>query len=210
MEYMGGGSVADALNEAEDHRLPVERTLEIATAVCRGLEFVHANSLIHRDVKPGNVFLAEDGTAKLGDFGLAAALDRTRLTQAGMMVGTATYMPPEQALSGAVTPQSDLYSLGVMLYELVTGRPPFVGDDPTAVISQHINTPPVAPSWNSEHCPPDLEALILHLLQKVPEDRPTSASEVLEALERVDDAFLAEAFDRAAVAGIESDEMKAG
>ena len=74
MEYMGGGSVADALNDAEDHRLPVERTLEIATAVCRGLEFVHANSLIHRDVKPGNVFLAEDGTAKLGVFGLAGPL----------------------------------------------------------------------------------------------------------------------------------------
>ena len=88
------------------------------------------------------------------------------------MVGTVAYMPPEQALGGEVTPQADLYSLGAMLYELVTGKPPFVGDDPTAVISQHINTPPVAPSWHSEHCPPDLEALILKLLAKVPGDRP--------------------------------------
>ncbi len=95
-------------------------------------------------------------------------------------------MPPEQALGHEVTPQSDLYSLGAMLYEMVTGRPPFTGDTPTAVISQHLNTQPVAPSWHTEHCPPDLEALILHLLQKEPERRPATATEVLAALEAVD------------------------
>ena len=98
MEYMAGGSVAEAVSEAEEHRLPLERTLEIATAVSEALTFVHAGNLVHRDVKPGNVFLGEDGTAKLGDFGLAAALDRTRLTQDSMVMGTAAYMPPEQAL----------------------------------------------------------------------------------------------------------------
>ena len=116
-----------------------------------------------------------EGVAKIGDFGLAVALDRSRLTTHGLMVGTVAYMPPEQALGGEVTPQADLYSLGAMLYELVTGKPPFAGDSPTAIISQHINTPPVAPCWNSEHCPPDLEALILKLLAKVPADRPASA-----------------------------------
>ncbi len=184
-QYMAGGSAKDLLAEA-DGDLPLERTLSLAMDVCRGLQAAHGDNVVHRDLSLGNVWLAEDGTAKIGDFGLAVSLDRTRLTRAGMMVGTATYMPPEQALSGAVAPQSDLYSLGVMLYELVTGRPPFIGDDPTAVISQHINTLPVAASWHSEHCPPDLEALILHLLQKVPEDRPESASEVLAALERID------------------------
>ncbi len=184
-QYMAGGCAKDLLAEAS-RDLPLERTLALTMDVCRGLEAAHDDNVVHRDLSLGNVWLAEDGTAKIGDFGLAVSLDRTRLTQQGMMVGTATYMPPEQALGGAVTPQSDLYSLGVMLYELVTGRPPFVGDDLTAVISQHINTPPVAPSWHSEHCPPDLEALILHLLQKVPADRPGSASEVLDALERVD------------------------
>lgn len=89
MEYMAGGSLADAVSEAEEHRLPLERTLEIATAVSEALTFVHAGNLVHRDVKPGNVFPAEDGTAKLGDFGLAAALDRTRLTQESMVMGTA-------------------------------------------------------------------------------------------------------------------------
>ncbi len=183
-QYMAGGSVEDLLNADED--LPLEHTLRIAVGVGRGLEMAHSNNIVHRDLKAGTVWLAEDGTARIGDFGLAVSLDRTRLTQQGMMVGTATYMPPEQALGGAVTPQSDLYALGAMLYEMVTGRAPFVGDDPTAIISQHINTPPVAPSWHSEHCPPDLEALILQLLAKVPEDRPASASDVVATLERID------------------------
>ena len=90
---------------------------------------------------------------KIGDFGLAVAMERSRLTQAGMIVGTVAYMPPEQALGGEVTPRSDLYSLGAMLYECLTGRPPFLGDEPVAIIGQHINTPPVAPSWHRADCP---------------------------------------------------------
>ena len=182
-QYMAGGAV-DALG----HPIPLEQTLEIAKGVCRGLAHAHANGVVHRDLKPGNVWLAADGTAKIGDFGLAVALDRSRLTMAGMLVGTVAYMPPEQALGGETTPSADLYSLGCMLYEMVTGRPPFVGNDPTAVISQHINQPPVAPSWLSEHCPPELEEVILRLLAKDPGERPESASDVLSALERVDPA----------------------
>ena len=118
----------------------------------------------------------EDGTAKLGDFGLAVALDRSRLTEAGMMVGTVAYMPPEQALGRQADARSDLYSLGCVLYEMVTGRPPFLGDDPVAIISQHINTPPVAPSWHNPEVPRALEALILRLLAKDPDERPESAA----------------------------------
>jgi hypothetical protein len=184
-ELMGGGDVESELEKAVG-ALPLARTLEIAKGVAQGLTFAHTQGIVHRDLKPGNVWLTGDGVAKIGDFGLAVALNRSRLTLHGLMVGTVAYMPPEQALGGEVTPQADLYSLGAMLYELVTGRPPFQGDTPTAVISQHINTPPVAPSWNSEHCPPDLEALILRMLAKVPADRPASAAEVVAALERVD------------------------
>src|SRR5262249_58647908 len=96
---------------------------------CQALEHAHRKGIVHRDLKPGNVWLTDEGTAKLGDFGLAVALDRSRLTVAGMMVGTVAYLPPEQALGRAPEPRSDLYALGALLYELVTGRPPFLGDD---------------------------------------------------------------------------------
>ena len=129
-ELMGGGDVEGVIEKATDHRLPLEQAISIAIETCRGLEFAHSRGIVHRDLKPGNVWLTADGTAKIGDFGLAVAIDRSRLTQAGMMVGTVSYMPPEQAMGGEVTPQPDLYSLGAMLYEMVTGRPPFLGDDP--------------------------------------------------------------------------------
>ncbi len=93
------------------------------------------SELIHRDLKPGNIWLTADGTAKLGDFGLAVALDQTRHTQPGMMVGTMAYMAPEQAIGGAVDARSDLYALGCVLYELVCGRPPFVGEESVAIIT---------------------------------------------------------------------------
>jgi tetratricopeptide (TPR) repeat protein len=118
----------------------------------------------------------------IGDFGLAVAVDRSRLTQAGMMVGTVSYMAPEQAMGGEVTPRADLYALGAMLYEMVCGRPPFVGDESVAIIGQHLNTPPVAPTWHRPDCPPALETLILRLLEKDPEKRPASAAEVRDAL----------------------------
>src|SRR5581483_8027069 len=117
-QLMGGGDVEGLIEQAEGHRVPLETALRIADQVCQGLEHAHRHGIVHRDLKPGNVWLTADGTAKIGDFGLAVALDKTRLTQAGMMVGTVSYMPPEQALGGEVTPQSDLYSLGAMLYEL--------------------------------------------------------------------------------------------
>ena len=187
-ELMAGGDV-EALIASADGALPLPRSLRIASEVTRGLAFAHTQGIMHRDLKPGNVWLTAstpDAVAKIGDFGLAVNLARSRLTTHGLMVGTYHYMPPEQALGGEVTPRSGLYSLGAMLYELVTGRTPFQGDTPTAVISQHINTRPVAPSWHTEHCPPALEDLILRCLAKNPDERPASAEEVLTALERVD------------------------
>ena len=110
-ELMGGGDVEGLIETAEDHRLPLEQAIDIAKETCHGLEFAHDRGIVHRDLKPGNVWLTQDGIAKIGDFELAVALDRSRLTTEGMMVGTVSYMPPEQAMGGEVTPQSDLYSL---------------------------------------------------------------------------------------------------
>ncbi len=120
---MGGGDVEGIIEKAEDHKLSLEELLRIAIQTCEGLILAHENGIVHRDLKPGNVWLTVDGRAKIGDFGLAVAIDRSRLTQAGMMVGTVGYMPPEQAMGGEVTARSDLYSLGAMLYEMVSGRP---------------------------------------------------------------------------------------
>src|SRR5206468_2399064 len=180
-QLMGGGDVEGLLDRTPDRRLALDQALRIAEQVCAGLEHAHARGVVHRDLKPGNVWLTAEGTAKIGDFGLAVATDRARLTQPGLMVGTVSYMPPEQAMGGEVTPRSDLYSLGAMLYELVTGRPPFVGDESVAIITQHLNTPPVAPSWHVPDLPPGLEALILRLLEKDPAKRPASAAELRQS-----------------------------
>ena len=155
-ELMGGGDVEGLLEDA-DEPPSLAKALEIGIAVCLGLEYAHEQGVVHRDLKPGNVWLTADGTPKIGDFGLAVDLGRSRLTQHGMMVGTLGYMPPEQALGGEVTPQADLYSLGAMLYELVTGRTPFQGDTPTAVIFPAPQCSPVSPlvqvgrAWGAVH-----------------------------------------------------------
>ncbi|MDP6514815.1 MAG: protein kinase [SAR202 cluster bacterium] len=185
-ELMGGGDVQAILENTEGGKLPLEQAISIAIQTCRGLEFAHSSEIIHRDLKPGNVWLTEDGVAKIGDFGLAVSTDLSRLTTEGIMVGTVSYMPPEQATGGEVTPQADLYSLGAMLYEMVCGRPPFVGGDHITIMGQHINAPPEAPTRRRSDCPKPLEELILRLLSKDPSERPESAADVLTVLEGKD------------------------
>ena len=155
------------------------------TQVSRGLDFTHANGIVHRDVKPGNIWLTKDGTAKIGDFGLAKSRNRARVTQSGNIVGTVTYMPPEQITGAEVTARADLYALGVVLYEMVCGRPPFMGYDTPSVVRQHLETEPVSPTWHNPRCPRPLEALILRMMAKDPKRRPRSAAEVIKALEGV-------------------------
>jgi len=186
LPLMPGGDIESLIEKAPERRLPIEQAVGIAKAVCRGLEYAHSKGIVHRDIKPGNVWLSGDGTVKVGDFGLALAVDLSRLTNEGMMVGTYYYMPPEQAMGGEITAKADLYSLGVMLYEMMTGRPPFTGDDAVAIIGQHINTPPVSPNWHRPDLLPALAALIMRLLEKDLNKRPASATEVLEMLEAIE------------------------
>jgi len=193
LPLMPGGDVEGLIEKAPEHRLPIEQAISVAKSVCLGLEYAHSKGIVHRDLKPGNVWLSADGTVKIGDFGLALAVDLSRLTESGMMVGTFHYMPPEQAMGGEVTAKADLYSLGAMLYEMVTGRPPFVGDDAYGIIGQQINTPPVSPSWHRPEITPALEALILQLLEKDPQRRPASAAHVRQALESIEAGTISQA-----------------
>jgi predicted ATPase len=181
-QYIAGGELRHEIRAAAGP-LPLDRALAVARDVARALAFAHARGIVHRDIKPANIWLTGDGAAKLGDFGLAFGADRSRLTQDGTFVGTAAYIAPEQALGAAADARSDLYALGCVLYEMVTGRVPFAGDDMVSVISQHIETAPVAPSWHNPQVPHALDALIVQLLAKSPEDRPQSAEALLVALD---------------------------
>ena len=184
-QYVPGGSLSDLLKRSPDHRLPVGDAVRICELLCDGIEYAHSLGIIHRDIKPANVFLANDGMPLLGDFGLAVAPDQSRITAHGMMVGTAAYLPPEQALGRGLEPRSDLYSLGAMLYELLTGRPPFMGNDLMAIVAQHVNAVPDPPSKYAPGVSPALDALVLKLLAKTPGERPLNASVVRETLHAI-------------------------
>ena len=181
-QYVERGSMRDLLKRVENHQLPIDQALLLAEQVCQALTYAHERGIVHRDVKPGNILLTKDGSAKLGDFGLAVDLGRSLITGEGKVAGTSTYISPEQAMGHRAEPRSDLYSLGVTLYEMVTGRLPFQGDDVIAVISQHLHAPPVAPSWHNPNIPETLDKLILHLLGKTPAERPASGRIVFETL----------------------------
>jgi serine/threonine protein kinase/tetratricopeptide (TPR) repeat protein len=171
----------DGKNLHETPLQEVGEVLHLTKQVCAALEHAHKNGIIHRDLKPENVLVAPDGTAKLMDFGLARSMT-SRYTVEGTIIGTVFYLAPEFALGKNYDGRADLYALGIMLYELTTGELPFKETDPLAVISQHLHAPVVPPRARNEKIPPLLENLILRLLQKDPDDRPASASEVLGVL----------------------------
>lgn len=159
--------------------------LQIAIQVCDALDHAHASGIIHRDLKPENVVLTQTQGAKLMDFGLARAVDTPSLTAEGAIIGTFLYLAPELLLGQAPTPQSDLYALGMVLYELVCGRHPFTGENLMAIISQHLNAPVVPPSTYNSEIPLALDRLIVRLLAKQPFERVQSAAEVRQILERL-------------------------
>lgn len=178
MELIAGASLHEQKPET------VEESLRILGQVCLALQAAHEHGIIHRDLKPENVLITSDGVVKLSDFGLARSL-ATRLSQENIFIGTVFYVAPEAALGKQVDARSDLYALGVMMYELTAGQLPFTADDPLAVISQHIHAPAVPPSTHNPQIPPALDALVLRLLAKRPEDRPATASEVYQEVNNI-------------------------
>jgi serine/threonine-protein kinase len=185
MEYVRGRSLAEILRA--EGTLHPDRAADVATDIAGALYFAHRNGVVHRDIKPGNVLIAPQGQVKVADFGIARAVGGAtseNLTQTGSVMGTATYFSPEQAQGQAVDPRSDLYSLGVVLYEMLVGRPPFVGDGPVAIAYKHVQETPVSPRQVNPAVPVELEAITLKLLAKNPVNRYASAEELRADLRR--------------------------
>lgn len=185
MEYIEGNSLAELLRSGGP--LAPDRAAAIAMDVAEALGVAHSNKVIHRDVKPGNVLLSPDGQVKVTDFGIAIAAfggAESNLTQTGAVMGTATYFSPEQAQGKPVDHRSDLYSLGVVLYEMLCGRPPFTGDTSVAVAYQHVQQPAPSPSSLGVVLPESLEAITMKLLAKNPAERYPAANDVKRDLQR--------------------------
>src|ERR1700688_1317500 len=186
MELIEGTDLRHYLRSRRGNVLDNERAIIIAHDVALGLGAAHRRGIVHRDVKPQNVLVGRDGSIKLTDFGIASVykdINAERLTTTGMTLGTVQYYAPEQAQGEIVSPAADVYALGIVMYEMLTGRTPFDGDTPVAVAMQHIQDVPVPPSQLNPNIPPALEEIILRCLEKVPEMRFRDGSSLARALE---------------------------
>lgn len=185
MEYVEGHTVKDLISDGT--AVPINEAVEIVSGVLSALDYSHANHLVHRDIKPGNIMLTSDGKIKVMDFGIARALtdSQATMTQTNAVVGTAQYLSPEQARGETVDARSDLYSTGVVLFELLTGRPPFKGDSAVAVAYQHVEQIPPTPSSILSDIPDSLDRVVLKALAKNREDRYPTAAAMLSDLQRV-------------------------
>jgi beta-lactam-binding protein with PASTA domain/predicted Ser/Thr protein kinase len=178
MEFVNGRTLKEVL--AAEGRLMPRRALEITAEISAALDFSHRHGIIHRDIKPGNVMLTQTGQVKVMDFGIARALasGASTMTQTSAVIGTAQYLSPEQARGEAVDARSDVYATGCVLYELLCGHPPFVGDSPVSVAYQHVREDPKAPSQSNRDVSPAIDAIVLKALAKNPMNRYQSAGEM--------------------------------
>ncbi|WP_175957230.1 Stk1 family PASTA domain-containing Ser/Thr kinase [Schaalia sp. Marseille-Q2122] len=176
MEYVEGHTVKDLLSDGT--AVPIDEAVEIASGVLSALAYAHTANLVHRDIKPGNIMLTNDGKVKVMDFGIARALtdSQATMTQTNAVVGTAQYLSPEQARGEQVDPRSDLYAVGVLLFELLTGQPPFRGDSAVSVAYQHVSSLPPAPSTLAADVPESLDRVVMKAMAKDPADRYESAA----------------------------------
>ncbi|BBC34730.1 Kinase domain protein [Streptomyces graminofaciens] len=183
MEYVEGSTLRELLHSGR--RLLPERSMEMTIGILQGLEYAHRNQIVHRDIKPANVMLTRNGQVKVMDFGIARAMGDSgmTMTQTSAVIGTAQYLSPEQAKGEQVDARSDLYSTGCLLFELLTVRPPFIGDSPVAVAYQHVREEPQPPSVFDPEITPEMDAIVLRALVKDPDYRYQSADEMRADIE---------------------------
>lgn len=185
MEYVDGVTLRDIVHN--EGPMPATRAIEVIADACQALNFSHQHGIIHRDVKPANIMISKTGAVKVMDFGIARAIadSGNSVTQTAAVIGTAQYLSPEQARGDTVDSRSDVYSLGCVLYEILTGEPPFIGDSPVAVAYQHVREDPTPPSQRHEDISPELDAVVLKALAKNPDNRYQTAAEMRADLVRV-------------------------
>ena len=177
MEYVQGDTLEKIIQERG--HLPWREVVDLAIQMCAALHYAHEHGIVHRDLKPSNLMVTTDGKIKLTDFGIAKDLDATALTATGRTLGTAAYMSPEQIRgTPAVSHKTDLYALGILLYQMLVGKAPFEGNTPVVLMHCHLNEPPPRPSAKITEIPKKLDELIVNLMAKSPTDRPWDAAAV--------------------------------
>ncbi len=186
MEYVQSSTLKKKIQD--EGPLSLLTATQIAKDIASGLTHAHANNIVHCDIKPHNVLMTADGRAKITDFGIARAVTESTLTYGGSVIGSVHYFSPEQARGGAITPKSDVYSLGIVLYEMLTNRLPFTGENPIAIAMKHIEEEPISPSRYRPQIPPMLEAIVCRAMSKSPEIRPSSF-ELVQELSNVEAAL---------------------
>jgi len=185
MEYIEGHTLRDVISKQGP--LTPQQAVNIASMVCDGLEHAHSRGLIHRDIKPHNILVTDDGNVKLADFGIARVVNTSTITYGSNVMGSVYYISPEQAKGEAVGPETDIYSLGCVLYEMITGKPIFEGDSPITVALKHVHEDPISPRVLNPAVPGGLERIILRAVAKDPAVRYHSAHDMKEALIKYSD-----------------------
>jgi len=183
MTYVEGPTLSKLLNKRA--QLDPEEVILIGKQLCRGLLYAHRHGIIHRDIKPSNIIISPDNRVYITDFGISLIQNSSRLTTTGMAMGTPEYMSPEQCQGNEITFQTDIYGVGIVLYEMLTGKPPFTGSKPLAIAYKHVHEAAVPPSQEAPDCPKELDDIVLKCLAKSPEQRYQSIEEVLEELDTV-------------------------
>ena len=186
MEYVPGSTLKQKIQS--EAPIDIALAVRIAKDISGGLAHAHANNIVHCDIKPHNILITEDNRAKIADFGIARAVTESTMTYSGSVVGSVHYFSPEQARGSMITPKSDVYSLGVTMYEMLTGKLPFNGDNPVSIAMKHVEEEPMPPTAYRQNIPPMLEALVLRAMNKNPDVRPTSA-ELVQELAMVEKTF---------------------